>query len=84
MFDYIFTFRSLTGAQKARELLSAGNVFSSVMRAPKRLSAQGCGYVLRVSAANGRRALAVLRGGGASFGHLYRLFHDGRIEEVRG
>lgn len=84
MFDYLFTFRSLTAAQRAKALLRDGSVFSVLERAPKRPSGQGCGYVLRVSSGDGMRALRLLRAGGAGFGHLYRLFQNGQLEEVRG
>lgn len=84
MFDYLFTFHALTAAQSAKALLREGNVFSVLERAPKRLSGQGCGYVLRVSSGDGMRALRLLRAGGAGFGHLYRLFRSGQLEEVRG
>ena len=47
------------------------------------LSAQGCGYVLRVGSGGAMRALSVFRGRGVAFGHLYRLFHNGAVEEVR-
>ena len=43
MFDYVFTFRSLTPAQSARSVLAVEGLPASLERAPKRLSAQGCG-----------------------------------------
>lgn len=83
MFDYVFTFRSLTPAQSARSVLAVEGLPASLERAPKRLSTQGCGYVLRVGSGGAMRALSVFRGRGVAFGHLYRLFHNGAVEEVR-
>ena len=77
MFDYLFTFRSLTAAQRARSVLNAGGIRAPIARTAKRLSANGCGYAIRV------RALHLLRGADAGYAHLYRVFESGSMEEVR-
>lgn len=83
MFEYLFTFRSLTPAQSGRNVLADNGLWVRLERSPKGLSAQGCGYVLRVQASGGMRALALLREKGVAFSHMYRMFHTGRTEEVR-
>lgn len=83
MFEYLFTFRSLTAAQSARSVLSADGIRAPVGRAPKRMSANGCGYTLRVSARDGIRALHLLKEKGTEYAHLYRAYRSGSMEEVR-
>ena len=83
MFEYLFTFRSLTAAQSARSVLNADGIRAVVGRAPKRMSVNGCGYTLRVSAHSGIRALHLLKEKGAEYAHLYRAYHSGSMEEVR-
>lgn len=83
MFDYLFTFRSLTAAQRARSVLNAGGIRAPIVRTAKRLSANGCGYAIRVGARDGVRALHLLRGADVGYAHLYRMFESGSMEEVR-
>lgn len=83
MFEYLFTFRSLTAAQSARSVLSADGIRAPVGRTAKRMSASGCGYAVRVSAHDGIRALHILRGKNVEYAHLYRVFQSGTLEEVR-
>ena len=58
MFEYYFTFRAVTPAQSARNVLHSGGVAAAIGRAPRQLSMQGCGYVLRVAPQAGLRALS--------------------------
>ena len=81
MFEYYFTYRALTPAQSARNVLFTNGIGARVDRAPRTLSTNGCGYVLRVAAQNGLRAASLLRLSG--FGHIYRVYHGGAAEEVR-
>ena len=46
MFVYDFSFRSLTAAQDGRSVLQDTGIPSQLLRAPKAISEQGCGYVL--------------------------------------
>ena len=64
MFEYLFTFQSLTAAQSARSVLNTEGIRAPVGRSARKLSANGCGYVLRVSARDGIRAST--DGGGGS------------------
>ena len=83
MFEYLFTFQSLTAAQSARSVLNTEGIRAPVGRSARKLSANGCGYVLRVSARDGIRALHVLRKNGAEYVHLYRVYPSGMLEEGR-
>lgn len=83
MFDYLFTFRSLTQAQGGRRVLAQAGIWVSLERSPRALSAHGCGYVLRVRSGGGMAALELLRDAGGHFSHLYRSYQNGQIQEVR-
>lgn len=83
MFEYLFTFRSLTPAQSGKNLLAGAGLWVQLERSSKRISSQGCGYVLRVQAAGGMRALALLQSNKIPFSHMYRQFQHGGLEEMR-
>ena len=82
MFEYYFTFRSLTYAQSAQITLQKNGIAAILDRIPKRLAALGCGFSLRVSARFADRALQILRTMKSAYSHVYRVFDTGRIEEV--
>lgn len=82
MFIYAFTFRSFTAAQSGRNVLQQLQIDAQLQRAPKHLTAQGCGYVLRVQAVDGARAAEALRAYGAQFVQLYRCFANGVCQEA--
>lgn len=83
MFEYLFTFRSLTAAQSARRLLQSEGIRAVLGRTSRQQSAHGCAYALRVNEKSGIRALRVLQAHGAPFVHLYRVRPGGTAEEVR-
>ncbi len=82
MFFYEFTFRSFTAAQSGRNVLQQLQIPAELFRAPKALSEQGCGYVLRTNAADGARAAEVLRGWEVPFVQIYRCFPNGVCQEA--
>ncbi len=82
MYEYYFTFQSMTRAQTAQAVLTRHGLFSALRRTPKVLTAQGCGYALRLAAADGPAAAALLRREGSQFGRCFRLYADGWMEEV--
>lgn len=53
---YFFTFRSITRAQLALRYLQAADVRAALLRTPKALATEGCGYVIRVRAADAAAA----------------------------
>lgn len=84
MFDeFLFTFRALTTAQNARSVLSAAGIRALVGRTTKRMSANGCAYAVRVNGKSGIRAVHLLRAKGVDFLHVYRIFRNGSMEEIR-
>lgn len=82
MTQYYFTFRSLTQAQTARRAAERRGIRASLLRTPRELSAQGCGYALAVKEETVRGAAATLTGAGISYEALYRVRDDGMTEEV--
>lgn len=83
MFEYDFTFHSLTQAQRGRDVLHMERIYSFLGRSPRELAARGCGYVLRVRGKDAAQALTALRGKNIDFVHVYKVFEDGHAEEVR-
>ncbi len=82
MFIYAFTFRSFTAAQSGRNVLQQLGIAVQLQRAPKQLTEQGCGYVLRVTAADGAHAAGALRVYSAAFVQIYRCFPNGVCQEA--
>ena len=80
MCDYYFTFRSITGAQRAENALTRNGLRISILRAPKFLSLKGCGYAIRVRSRDGRRAADILRRERAAFEGIYRVCYDGTVD----
>ncbi len=72
-FDLLITFRSVTFAQKGERWLKGADIACSLSRTPKELSQRGCGYCLRLRAADGSRAVALLRENQSAFGKVYGL-----------
>ena len=82
MFDYYFTFRSITGAQRGERALQKEGVECILSRSPKKLSQNGCGYVLKLREKNVYAALIALEHWGVEYGKLYRMGMDGEAEEA--
>ena len=82
MFVYDFSFRSLTAAQDGRSVLLDMGLASQLTRAPKRISEQGCGYVLEVAGDDGVLAAEVLTSRGVRFRRVFRRYDNGEVEET--
>lgn len=82
MFDYYFTFRSITAAQTGAHMLERAGISSTTARTPKHLQKQGCGYSVRVRENQFRIAQEVLLQNGAKFNKVYCRLPDGTWEEV--
>jgi len=57
----IITFRSVTPAQRAEQLLRRAGVHCGLHRTPRHLAQQGCGYSLRIQSHRLQQALHVLQ-----------------------
>ena len=82
MYDCYLTFRSITHAQKGSNLLTEAGIRHRMLRTPKTLSAQGCGYALMLLRNDVEPALELLRRRQAVFQRVYQQKSDGRLEEL--
>lgn len=82
MYESYFTFRSMTLAQAAFSALTRQGLRSTLLRTPKKLSATGCGYAVRLGESDCFSAAAILRREGIAFTHCIRLYDNGQTEEV--
>ena len=83
MFQYLFSFESLTAAQTARGVLDALYIPCRIVRAPREVAKRGCGYVLRVAGRDGARTADILRGQQILFSNSFRVLQDGTAEEAK-
>ena len=78
---YHITFRSITPAQRGERVLKQKGIDVALMRAVRQLSAEGCGYSLRIKPKDGGQAVALLRESKIPF---RRVFHqqNGEVREL--
>ncbi|MCD7859612.1 MAG: DUF3343 domain-containing protein [Firmicutes bacterium] len=69
--EILITFRSITYAQRAEQLLNRGNISCVLQRTPKLLAQRGCGYCLRLNARFLERAVELLRRGDVPYQRIY-------------
>lgn len=79
---YFITFRSVTYAQRGEQILSRAGIRCALMRTPKWMEAQGCGYSLRIRTDDVGSAVAVLRENKALMRKVYVQREDGALEEM--
>lgn len=82
MYEYYFTFRSVTRAQAALVTLTQAGLRSTLVRIPKKLSQIGCGYALKLSEKDAYAAALALRQNGPSFNRCLKVGPDGEMEEA--
>ena len=81
MNDTYFTFQSLTAAQRGQAACWKHGIGTKLVRAPRNLSARGCGYALQVSSGVAEQVSLILRLEQIPFAHAYRQGNSG-AEEV--
>ena len=82
MYDYFFTFRSVTAAMSASRALERAGVPSVTVRTPKDLRHKGCGYSLRVRDELLPEAKQALQSAGTGYQRIYRRANSGAWQEV--
>lgn len=82
MYDFYFTFRSMTQAQRAVGALRQAGIFPTLVRTPRAISTKGCGYSVKVGGDVVYRTAEVLRGALILYEKAYRITAGGRAEEV--
>ena len=79
---YYITFRSVTFAQRGERVLSEGNIRCMLMRTPKWMAEQGCGYCLRLWTKDVTPAVTLLRSQQVVMRKIYAQRPDGQFEEL--
>ena len=79
---YYITFRSVTFAQRGEKLLSRQNFRVSLLRTPRWMEVQGCGYCLRVWTKEIEPAVKLLRSAQVHLRRVYLQMGDGLLEEM--
>ncbi len=82
MYFYFITFRSVTFAQRAEKLLSQRAFRVSLMRTPRWMEEQGCGYALRLWTDRIDSAVALLTEKKIQLRRVYVQLEEGQMEEV--
>jgi len=79
---YYITFRSVTFAQRGEQLLQKSGIRAALLRTPKWMENQGCGYSLRIRTADLMPVISLLREKAIAFRRVYVQLEDGTLEEV--
>ena len=82
MYFYFITFRSVTFAQRAEKLLNQQGYRVNLMRTPRWMEEQGCGYALKLWTNDISSAVRLLREGKVQLRRVYVQLEDGQMEEV--
>ena len=78
---YYVTFRSVTFAQRGEQVLQKAGIRVTLLRTPKWMEQQGCGYSLRLWTDDPGSAIKVLEIYQIPWRKLYRQMRDGQLEE---
>ncbi|MBQ3492124.1 MAG: DUF3343 domain-containing protein [Oscillospiraceae bacterium] len=79
----MITFRSVTPAQRAEDMLRRAGVECTIQRTPKWMEEKGCGYSLQMACEDMMAATMLLRQAGISYRKVYSLRENGTPEELR-
>ena len=79
---YYITFRSVTFAQRGERLLNQKNIRASLMRTPRWMEEQGCGYALKLWTSDIRAVAQLLREHRIQMRRVYVQKEDGTMEEA--
>ena len=80
---YFITFRSVTFAQRAEKLLNQRGYRVSLMRTPRWMEEQGCGYALKIWTGEILTAVKLLREARIQLRKVYAQGDEGEMEEVQ-
>ena len=79
---YYITFRSVTTAQRGEKVLQMAGVRAVILRTPKWMESQGCGYSLRLRTDELLPVVSLLREKAVAFRRVYVQTADGTLEVV--
>ena len=80
---YYITFRSVTFAQRGEKLLQQKNIRVNLMRTPRWMEEQGCGYALKLWTGEISGIVRLLRENRIQLRKVYVQREDGAMEEVK-
>ena len=83
MVGYLFTFRSVTPAQRGEQLLRKHGLDCALRRTPRWMEEKGCGYCLRIQTDRLGEITGLLRRSGVDYRKVYLLQADGGTQEIR-
>ena len=79
---YYITFRSVTFAQRGERVLTEKGIRCTLLRTPKWMQEQGCGYSLRLWTDRIPAAVELLRKNKVPLRKVYLQQPDGQLEEM--
>lgn len=79
---YYVTFRSVTHGQRGQKLLESAHIRCHLLRTPKWMEAQGCGYSLRIWTGDIQKGVEILRKAGVPIQKVYIQTPEGTLEEL--
>lgn len=79
---YYITFRSVTFAQRGEKLLKQHNIHGTLLRTPRWMEEQGCGYALKIRTKDILPAVERLRENQIALRRIYAQRSDGQLEEI--
>ena len=82
MKQYYITFRSVTYAQRGERVLNRENLRSTLIRTPRWMEEQGCGYALKLWTKDVIPAVELLRENQVPLRRVYVQRGDGKLEEI--
>ena len=80
---YYITFRSVTFAQRGEKLLQRKGIRIHLMRTPRWMEEQGCGYALKLWTGDLQRVVNLLQENRIQLRKVYIQREDGGLEEVK-
>ena len=82
MTNYLLICRSLTYAQRAGKVLKNAGITASIMRVPKEVATNGCGYCIKLSEKYLSQALELLNIADLRPTKIYARYSFGEYAEV--
>ena len=79
---YFITFRSVTLAQRGEGILRKAGIGCRLLRTPRWMEEQGCGYCLRLRREEMDSVLVILRNANVQFRKVYYQTADGNVVEL--
>ena len=76
---YFITFHSVTLAQRGEGILRKAGIGCQLLRTPRWMEEQGCGYCLRLRREEMDSVLEILRKGNVQFRKVYYQREDGNV-----